>query len=319
MPAPTNTLTRPNQVGVREELEGKVYKVSQEDRPFSSMIGKEKAKSTRPDWQTVALAARNPSNAALEGSDVGTHQAARARARIGVECQIFTNDGIVSGTAEAADVAGVEDEIDFQKMIKGIELINDMEARFVGNYAAAPENPGVTAKTTAGALAWIKTNDSKGAGGTTGGWTSGGSVSAAGNGTQRPFTESQIKALLVTGFTNGARYKAAFMSGTHKQIASAFTGIADIRRSVGGDEQATITAAADRYVSDFGPLDFIPHPDLTRDCLLINPEFWKIGTYRGVFTKELASNGDNIRWETIAEKCLMAKNEKMGAAVRDLT
>jgi hypothetical protein len=158
-----------------------------------------------------------------------------------------------------------------------------------------------------------------GANGSSGGWSSGGVVAAATNGTQRTFTEALLKAVLATGFSNGVRFKAVFMSGTHKQVASGFTGIADIRANVGGNSQATIYAGADRYVSDFGAMDFIPHPDLSRDVFGIDPEGWAWGTYRGVQTKMLAPQGDNVKFQTLAEKCLIAKNEKRGFVIRDLT
>lgn len=74
-----------------------------------------------------------------------------------------------------------------------------------------------------------------------------------------------------------------------------------------------------RYQSDFGPLDFMPHPDLSRDVLGIDPEGFAVGTLRGVQTKMLAPQGDNIKWQTLAEKCFMAKNEKKGFVIRDLS
>ena len=74
-----------------------------------------------------------------------------------------------------------------------------------------------------------------------------------------------------------------------------------------------------RYMSDFGALDFYPHPDLSRDVLGINPEFFAIGTYRGVQTKMLATNGDNIKWQTLAEKAFISKNEKQGFVIRDIS
>lgn len=319
MTVPTGTLVRSAVVGEREDLEDTIYRVAQEDRPFTSSIGKVKVKSVLHDWQIDTLAARNPDNAAYEGDDVSSFDTNTQPTRVGVFCQIFENNGSISGTADSANLAGRDTEMQRQKTKKGIELLNDMEARAVSNKASVAETPASVTRKTAGALAWIETNDSLGATGTSGGWDAGGVVDAASNGTQRTFTEALLKGVLVTGFTNGARYKQVYMSGTHKQIASGFTGIADIRVAANPQQQATIVAGADRYQSDFGPLDFIPHPDLTRDVLGINPEFWAWGTYRGVQTNPLAKNGDNIKWQTLAEKCLIAKNEKQGFAIRDLS
>ena len=314
------TLIRSAVVGEREDLEDTIYRVVPEETPFSSNIGKMKVKNILHEWQTETLDAADPDNAQYEGEEIGTHTTAHATVRRNVYAQIFRKDGSISGTVMSSDRAGRADELDYQKMIRGIELRRDMEARFIGNKASVAETPASVTRKTAGALAWVATNDSLGATGTSGGWSSTGVVAAASNGTQRTFTETLLKGVLVTGFTNGAKYSQAYMSGTHKQIASAFTGIADIRASVSGSSQATIYGAADTYVSDFGSISFIPHAyALSRDCLLIDPSGWAVGTYRGVSTVTLAKNGDNERWMTIAEKMLVCKNELKGAAIRDLT
>jgi hypothetical protein len=319
MSVPTGTLVRSSFVGEREDLEDTIYRVAQEDRPVTSMIGKRKVKSVLHEWQIDTLAARDPDNAAYEGDDVSSFDTNTQPTRVGVFCQIFENNGSISGTAMEADLAGRETELARQKTKKGLELLNDMEARLVANKASVAETPASVTRKTAGLQAWIATNDTFGLGGSSGGWSSGGVVAAATAGTNRTLTEALLKGVLVTGYTNGARYKAVFFSGTHKQQASGFTGIADIRVAANPAQQATIVAGADRYMSDFGALDFYPHPDLTDAVLGINPEFFAIGTYRGVQTKMLASNGDNIKWQTLAEKCFMALNEKQGFVIRALS
>lgn len=319
MTAPTNALLRAAVVGEREDLEDTIYRVAPEETPFTSNIGKMKVKNVLHEWQIQSLTAADPTNQQLEGDDIGTHTAAIQPSRVSVYAGIFRKDGVISETVKASDRAGRADEVDYQKMIRGIELRRDMEARMIGNYASNAES-GATTRKTAGALSWIATNDALGSGGSSGGWASAGVVSAATNGTQRTLTETLLKGVLVTGFTNGAKYSQAYMSGTHKQIASAFTGIADIRATVSGSSQATIYGAADTYVSDFGQISFIPHAyGLSRDVLLIDPSGWAVGTYRGVATTQLAKNGDNERWMTTAEKMLVCKNEKQGAAIRDLS
>lgn len=319
MAVPTNTFVRSAVVGEREDLEDTIYRVAPEETPFSSNIGKQKVKNILHEWQEETLDSPDADNAQYEGDDIGTHTAAHTTVRRNVYAQIFRKDGSISGTVMSSDRAGRADELDYQKMIRGIELRRDMEARFIGNKASVAETPASVTRKTAGALAWVATNDSLGATGSSGGWTSTGVVAAASNGTQRTFTETLLKGVLVTGFQNGAKYSQAYMSGTHKQIASAFTGIADIRATVSGG-QATIYGAADTYVSDFGNVSFIPHAyGLTRDVLLIDPSGWAVGTYRGVSTTTLAKNGDNERWMTIAEKMLICKNQLKGAAIRDLT
>jgi hypothetical protein len=216
------------------------------------------------------------------------------------------------------DLAGRASELARQKLLKGIELKRDFEMRFIGNYASVAE-AGATTRKSAGACAFITSNDSRGAGGSDGGW--GGSVvAAATNGTQRTFTEQLVKDVMATAFSNGGRPSQAYMSGPHKQQFSAFTGIADIRASVSGDGMATIYGAADVYVSDFGKIVLIPHPyGLTRDCLIIDPKMWAVGTLRPIETKALAKTGSSDKFKIEGEKTLVSRNEKSSAVIADLT
>ena len=318
MAAPTNTVTTVNNIGIREDLENDIYRIAPEKTPFTSNIGKVKASNTFHEWQTETIEAVDASNFQLEGDDISTLDSARLTTRVANYCQIFRKSGAVADTQTGVTLAGRADEMDRQKMLAGIALKKDVEARFIGNFASNAQSGG-TPRKAAGALAWITSNDSRGATGTDGGF-SGGTVSAAGNGTQRTFTEVQVKAVLATGFTNGSQFSQAYMSGTHKQQFSGFTGIADIRTEVSGKGMATIYGAADVYVSDFGAITLIPHQyGLTRDCLFIDPAMWAVGTLRPTYTKALASNGDNEKFGMWTEKTLVCRNQLGGGVVADLT
>jgi hypothetical protein len=319
MAAPTYTVTgeTPN-VGAREDLENVIYRVAPEDTPFISNIGKVKASAISHEWQTEALATPSATNAQLEGDDVGTLDAPNLTTRVKNICQIFRKTGGVSRTQGVVDLAGRSDEMDRQKVLKGIEMRRDMEARFIGNYASVEED-GATTRKSAGALAWIESNDSRGSGGSDGGYNAG-IVDAATNGTQRTFTEALVKSVLATAFSNGGKPTQAYMSGTHKQQFSGFTGIADIRASVSGTSQATIYGAADVYVSDFGAITLIPHPyGLTRDCLFIDPKMMAVGTLDGVKSTPLAKSGDSDKFMLTAEKTLVCRNQAAHAVVADLS
>lgn len=321
MAVPTNTLVRSAVVTEREDLENDIYRVAPEETPFTGNIGKKKVKSVLHEWQTETLATPNPNNANYEGDDASI-DAAHQPAKISVYAQIFDKTGSISGTVDQADNAGREDEEDYQKMIKGIELRRDIESRFIGNYASVAETAGSVTRKTAGALAWIETADSLGAtSGASGGWASAGVVAAATDGDARTFTEALMKGVQVTGFNNGARYSQIYMGGAHKQVFSSFAGIAGQRKGNGGSKkQATIVGAADVYEGDFGTLTAIPHPyGLTQDALLIDPSGWCVGTYRGMSTTPLAKTGDSDKFQMLCEKMLICKNEKKGAAVRDLS
>lgn len=317
MAAPTNTLTAFSAVGNKEDLEDIIYKVAVNKTPFTSAIGKDKATNTYHEWQTFSLRAPVGTNKAVQGYDVDA-TAAKVTTRVGNRTQIFLESGSVSGTQESIDAAGKASEMAWQKVQKGQELATDIETSMLGNYASITGDAS-TAAQTGGALAWMTSNVSRGSGGSSGGF-SGGTVSAATNGTQRALTETLLKSVMATSFNNGARPSLAFMGATHKQVWSSFTGIADIRSEVSGKAQATITGAADVYVSDFGALTTVPvQYGLTRDVMLIDPEFWAVGTLRSMKTEPLAKTGDAERFMLSTEKCLISRNQKASAVIADLS
>ena len=305
-------------VGIREDLEDNIYRVAPEETPFVSNIGTVKASSTYHEWQTEDLAAASATNAQLEGDDYGLG-APNLTTRLGNTCQILAKSGGVSRTQEVVNKAGRSSELARQKVLKTIEMKRDLEARAIGNYAAVAES-GSTTRKLAGILAFITSNDNRGVGGSDGGFSTAPGPAAATPGAQRTFTEALVKATLATTFGNGGRPTQAYMSPTHKQQFSAFTGIADIRSEVRGKSMATITGAADVYVSDFGALTLIPHAyGLTRDCVLVDPKMAAIATLDGLKSKTLASTGDNEKFLLTMEKTLVIRNQKAHAVVADLT
>lgn len=317
MTAPSQTLTTYSAVGNREDLEKTIYKIAANKTPFTSNIGKDKATATYHEWQTFSLRAAVGTNKNVQGDDT-TATAAKTTARVGNRTQIFKESGSVSGTQEAVDSAGRASEKAWQKLQKGEELATDIETSMLGNYASIAGDA-ATAAQTAGALAFMTSNVSRGAGGSSGGF-SGSVVAAATNGTQRTFTEALLKTVLASSFSNGAPgITQAYMSATHKGVFSTFTGIADIRKDAGSG-QATIVGGADVYVGDFNTITTVAvQYGLTRDVLLVDPSMWAVGTLRPMKSEELAKTGDAERFQIITEKCLISRNEKGSAVIADLT
>jgi hypothetical protein len=70
---------------------------------------------------------------------------------------------------------------------------------------------------------------------------------------------------------------------------------AQIRKEApGASKMAGIIEAADLYVSDFGVITLIPHPDgLSRDCIIVDPSTWAVATLRGMQARPLAKTGDS--------------------------
>jgi hypothetical protein len=98
-------------------------------------------------------------NAALEGDD---RPAARftTRTRRANFTQIFTAAVEVSGTQQAVNTIGLDDELDYQKQERLRELIRDLENTVINGVgpAAAPEGSATVRRTMDGLLPRIATN-----------------------------------------------------------------------------------------------------------------------------------------------------------------
>lgn len=320
MTAPANAVTTLLTVGQREDLSDKIKRVAPEETPYISNIGEEPIYARYTEFQTETLATPVSTNAQLEGDDY-TAAAGNYTTRLGSFAQISAAAYTVSRTADIVRTAGRPNETNRLKAIRMVEVKRDVEMRAIGNYASINES-GATTRKSAGALAWLTSNDSRGAAGADGGFSAG-IVAAATNGTQRAFTESLFKTCMSNLFTSrgmGKRNYIAFMSGAHKQQFSAFTGIAAIRKDAPGNSMATIIGAADTYVSDFGEIALIPHPyGLTRDCFICDPDMWKLGVLDSMGQTELGRTGDARKWLVTMEWSLKSLNEKGSAVVADLT
>lgn len=314
MSAPTGVNTTLVAVGNREDLEDKIYRVAPEETPFMSNIGRTEATSITHEWLTEDLASPDATTQFLEGDDVTTLSTANQPARIGNLCQINGKKYGVSGTEQAVKSAGKSGSLSRQRVLKGLEARRDAELRFVGNYATVAES-GATARKCGGVLAGISSNVSLGAGGAVTA-ISGSTWTAATPGTARTLTETLVKAVQSSAFTNGARPSLALMGPTQKQNWSAFTGVASIRKEAPGNKMATLIGAVDVYVSDFGNLALVPHPyGLTTSAIGIDPDMWAVGVLRGWKTVKLAKLGDSDREEILAEHTLIARNQKSSWAI----
>ncbi len=316
MTVPSQTIQAVGRVGVREDLADKIFQLFPDDCPFTGMIGRGTATSTFTEWQTDSLAAANADNKNVQGDDVANANRANTT-RVGTYTQISTKVVGVSTTVEAVNKAGRKSELARELMKSGRELNTDIEKRASGNYASVAPTSSVAGE-TAGALAWIKTNTDLGASGANGGYSAG-IVSAATNGTQRAITETMLKSVLQSAWTQGGNPKAVIVSGAQKQAMAAFAGLAVNRRET-KDNRLTIVAGADFYVSDFGEIQFVPSRFCsTRDALIVDPEYWDIADLDGLVVEDLAQTGLSKRKLMRREWALRARNEKASGAIRDLS
>ena len=181
-----------------------IYRIDPTDTPFMSGAEKEKASAVNQEWQTQALAAASSANAQLEGDDPTTNTTTPT-VRLGNLCQISYKVARVSGTQQAIDHAGRDNELAYQEMLKGLELKRDIETILVGTNQAKVTGNTTTPRLTASILSWIASNTSKG---TAGGAADPATVDGLGtrvDGTQIAFTEVRLKTVLSSIWTNGGK------------------------------------------------------------------------------------------------------------------
>lgn len=315
MAVPTNTIQNVARVGVREDLDDRIAELFPDETPFQQAIGRSTASNTYTEWQTDGLAAANHDNKTIQGDDLANESRANTT-RVGTHTQIFKKVVGASTTVEATTKAGRRSELAREIMKAGRELRTDKEKRFLGNYASVAATSSVAGE-TAGALAWLTSNVSRGSSGANGGFSSG-IVSAATNGTQRTYTEALLKTVVQAVWASGGNPKMVFTNGTQKQTEAGFAGLASARRET-GDKKITIIAGADLYQSDFGVLQFVPDRFASaRDALIVDPEYWDVAVLDSMKTMDLAKTGLATRKALYEEAALRCLNQAASGVVADL-
>ena len=310
MTAPTNTFQTYASIGNREDLSDIIYRIAPTITPFLNLCSKATATSTLHEWQTQDLASA-ANNAQIEGDDAAA-AAVTPTVRLNNRTQISTKTVIVAGTQRAVKTAGRKDEMAYQLSLKSLELKRDMETALTQNSTLVVGNS-TTARQTRGREGWVATNNDLGAGGVAPNY---GTNTAATDGTQRAFTEAQLKNVLQLVFAQGGDPDTILVGPTQKQTFSTFTGGAT--RMTEADDKK-LTAAVDVYVSDFGTLNVVPSRfQRARTAFVLQADKWAVAYLRPFQTVDLAKTGDADKKEIIVEYSLEARQEKSSGAVRDL-
>ena len=308
-----NTFQTYGAIGNREDLSDIIYNISPTDTPFMSSIGKEKAEGTLHEWQTDALAAA-ATNAQVEGDEIA-FTAVVPTSRINNRTQISRKSVIVSGTQDTVNTAGRNQELAYQISKNAKELKRDMELVLCNNQSAAVGGA-AAARTSSGLASWIQTNiNAIGANGAVGGVDTPGILRT--NGTQRAFTEAQLKGVAASCWNSGGDPSMIMLGSFNKQKLSGFTG-GSTKMTQADDKK--LVAAIDIYESDFGSMTVVPNRfSRSRDVFVLQPDMWAVAYLRDFQMIDLAKTGDAQKKAMLAEYTLVAKNEAANGAIFDLT
>ena len=318
-----NTFQSTSAVGNREELSDVVSRITPEDTPIYSMIGKTTFKTTHPEWETDELAAP-AANIVPEGDDY-TFGATSPATRLGTYTQIMRKEGIISGTQDATDNAGSVEQVKYQKLKKGVELRKDAEFAIVDANASV----GGATREFGSLSTWITSNVSRGSGGSNGGYNSGtGLTVAPTNGTQRAFTKALLDNVMQQGYVNGANFRHVFVSPYVKSVFVTFmsdSNVAQFRYAASNGTNNSIVANADVYEGPFGKVMIHPNrvmagaAGLARNVFLVDTEYLQFGWFRKIKEdKEVAKTGDAKKFVLLGEGALKPTNEKGLGVVADV-
>jgi hypothetical protein len=324
-----NTYETYGAVGLREELADRIWMITPEETPFTSLIGKRSVASTHPEWQTDTLATPDLNNNQPEGSD-WTYQTISPTARVGNYTQISDKRIIISRTLDRTSKAGRNSEVAREVAKKGVELRIDMEAIALSNQASqAGAALDASNRLSGGFRAWIATNDNLGAAGASGGFnTSTKVVDAATNGTQRAFTKVILDATILATYNSGGNPDVLMTSPYVKTVFSTFmsdTNVALQRYAAKPDSQTQIVAAADEYQSDFGLISVVPNRQMARagatvarNAFLIDASKVSLGMFDDIQLVNPAKTGDAEKRVLVTEWTLLVDNEAAQGCAADL-
>ena len=305
-------------VGIREDLADIIYSISPTETPFMSGVAKTKATNTTHQWQTDALAAV-AANAAVEGATItyGTMSPSTLETNY---TQISTKGIQVSGTNEAVTSAGRNNELAYQVAKGAKELKRDMETALLSNVAKTVGDAS-TARKLGGAPTWFETNVDAGSGG-----SGAGNGAIRTDGTQRAFTETQLKGILVSCYNQGGNPNMIMVNAFNKQKLSGFTG--GSTRFDAAEDRRLITSI-DVYESDFGTMQVAPNrfirganataAKIGQDAHVLDMEYWAVSFLRDFSLQTPAQTADADQRFMVAEYTLEARNEKSSGLITDLT
>jgi hypothetical protein len=312
MAQPTNTFDTYDSVGEREDLSDVIYSIAPTDTPFLSSAAKTKATAVLHEWQTDSLAAAVTNNAVIEG-DEATLDASTATTRLSNSSQIMDKTVVITGTQESVDKAGRASELAYQIAKRAKELKRDMEATITGNIAEVTGGSS-TARKMGTLGSWVTTNDDLASDGASG---AGAGNAAHTDGTQRAFTEAQLKSVIKSVWNAGGDPSMIMCGPFNKQKLSGFTGNST-RFDAGAD--ATLYTSVDVYASDFGQLQVVPNRfSRDRDAYVLDMEYWAVAFLRDFSMHELAKTGDSEKRQLLVEATLESRNEAASGLIADLT
>lgn len=306
-------------IGEKEQLADVIYRIDPDETPIFSAVKKSTGNGVFMEWQTQELAAAATNNHASEGADIST-AASTPTVRLGNYMQISQKAFAVSNTLDVVDKAGREREMQYQRVLKSIELRRDIE-KMIGDTNVA--RSGSEPRKSASLITWISNGDKP----------SDMAFAANGNGTAvadltgtaRALSLSQIETSMQAAWTDGGSPKMMVTSAANR---ANFSDLSASGNLVSNDvnmtaaKEVTYVGSTSVFLTDFGTLEVAPSRYMGDDkVFLIDPDFVEIATLNGrnFVENEIAATGDAQKAQIICEWSLKPLAPKAHAAVIGLS
>lgn len=291
-----------NQKGIREGLTSQVADLFADEVPFFAMCEKVKVGSTKPEWQSDALASA-ATTAVVEGATV-TYAQPGMRSRHANYTHIRLRNFDVTFTQMAVDVAGIKDSYAREVMKAMKALATDYDKIFLntGNTGAGTTASGRKCK---GIQKAIVTNTAVGTG--------------SGNSAEIQLSEDSVNLLLQKIWTAGGNPRALFCGGHQKQVISKkFTAKTGFSWNVNASARVAI-ANVNKYEGSFGTVDIIPdRQHMAKRITIVTPEMLKCFVLRDMASYKGAATASSEKGWVEAELSFGWGNEKAHAKARYL-
>lgn len=312
--ATATTSTVSNTSGLAEDFQNVIFDISPTETPMLTLAKRTKASGRYHQWQEDSLAAAS-SNKAEEGADA-SYATAAGTTTLGNYCQISTKTVDISRTLDIVNKYGRKSEVAYQLMKRGKELKRDIEFTLCRNQASA----NATARATAGWETMIsgnlvranaaQTTDYSVRGFSAASWT------APEDGSLATFTEASLTSALGLAWDDGGDPSVIMMSKKNKNLFNSFAGIATKYSEVKGKSQATISGAADIYVSSYGNHTVKLNRYMRDEAVFcIDPEYISVAFLDPMKKTPMAKTGDSERHLLTVEYALVVNNRDAHASI----
>ncbi len=313
-----------------------IFDISDIPTPFLDSIGGDTHDNPYSEWTEDVLDAPDLTNARVSGSDNPGTNNAKVGTRSGNFSQISTKKVEVTTRAQNTDNIGRSDEMGYQSGRRLQELRRDVEAISLSNQASVSDDNNTTAGKSAGFGAIIKTNDSFGAGGASGGFNTTTKLTAAPTvGNARALTWTMVRDQIEAVYMLGAQpTQLMSVPGVTKRLGAYLLGsgiVAQPTANVSGTSAVAQVAQGyvDAFKTDFGFLmQMVPNrlqqtytsADATQVANVYgyDPQYLALSVMGGWETMPLAKLGLSDRKLMAVDWLLKCMVEKAHFAIRDI-